>query len=97
MTLFDRIFFKGGALDRRKSECEGVLSLADVPAGEKVCVCGFISGLSAEQRSHLQAYGILPGHCVKILQHSPVTIVQIEHMELALENGLARYVQVEVA
>jgi Fe2+ transport system protein FeoA len=48
-----------------------------------------------ERRAHLQAYGLVPGHCVRILQHSPVTIVQIEHMELALEGGLARQVQVE--
>jgi hypothetical protein len=32
---------------------------------------------------------------VRILQHSPVTIVQIEHLELAMEHGLARQVQVE--
>jgi Fe2+ transport system protein FeoA len=43
----------------------------------------------------LQAYGLAPGHCVRILQHSPVTIVQIEHTELALEGGLARQVEVE--
>jgi Fe2+ transport system protein FeoA len=52
-------------------------------------------GLSPERRAHLQAYGLVPGHWVRILQHSPVTIVQIEHLELAMEHGLARQVQVE--
>ena len=70
-------------------------TLADAPVGCRVCVRGFSSGLSSERRDCLQAYGLVPGYCVRILQHFPVTIVQVENMELALEDNLARYVQVE--
>ena len=97
MTLFGRIFLKGGALDHRAYQHNGELTLADVPAGKKACVRGFVPGLSDKQISQLQAYGLVPGHCVRILQHSPVTIVKIEHLELALENGLARQVKVEIS
>ena len=97
MTLFDRIFLKGGISDRKTNLCEDELTLADVQVGQRVCVCGFVDGLSSKQRSRLEAYGLVPGHCVRIFQHLPVTIVQIEHMELALENGLARQVHIEVS
>jgi Fe2+ transport system protein FeoA len=43
----------------------------------------------------LQAYGLIPGDWVYVVQQKPVTVVQIEHLELALEGDLAR--QVEVA
>ena len=74
---------------------EGVATLADVPVGCRACVRGFTPELSSERRSCLQAYGLMPGYCVRILQHTPVTIVQVENLELALEDGLARQVQVE--
>jgi Fe2+ transport system protein FeoA len=55
---------------------------------------GFASSLPARQQAHLQAYGLVPGHLVRVVQHSPVTIVQIEHTELALEAGLARQIRI---
>ena len=95
MTSFGRKMFNGRRGRRCSHKRAGDLTLADVPAGGQVCVRGFRKGLSGERRAHLQAYGLMPGHWVRILQHSPVTIVQVEHMELALENGLARQVTVE--
>ena len=47
-----------------------------------------------ERLNHLRAYGLVPGHCVRVLQHSPVTVVQVEHTELALEGDLARQIEV---
>lgn len=38
---------------------------------------------------------MVPGYLVRVIQQAPVTVVQIEHTELALESGLAREVQVE--
>jgi Fe2+ transport system protein FeoA len=58
-------------------------------------VRGFSASLPAERRAHLQAYGLIAGHWVKVLQHTPITVVQVEHTELALESGLARLVEVE--
>lgn len=53
-----------------------------------------LEGLPADLRERLQAYGLAPGQWVSVVQHSPVTIVQIEHTELALEAQIARGVQV---
>ena len=102
MTLFGRKFrFKGRRHRRhRGGRClhprAGVeLTLADVPPGSCMRVLGFLPGLSANRKAQLQAYGMTPGHCVRVLQHSPVTVVQVEHTELALEGDLARQVRVE--
>jgi len=74
---------------------EGRLTLADSPPGRCMRVRGFSARLPAERQAHLQAYGLIAGHCVKVLQHAPITVVQIEHTELALEDNLARLVEVE--
>ncbi len=96
MRKFGRRFSFGRR--RRKHYRQGCAecTLADVPVGRRACVRGFEAGVPTERRAHLQAYGLAPGYWVRILQHSPVTVVQIEHLELALENNLARQVQVEL-
>jgi Fe2+ transport system protein FeoA len=65
------------------------LTLADVPAGGRARVAGFCRGIPADRLAHLQAYGLAPGYWVRVLQHRPVTIIQVEHTELALETELA--------
>jgi Fe2+ transport system protein FeoA len=70
------------------------LTLMDVPPGRTAQVAGFLSGIPAARQAQLQAYGLVSGAQVRILQHSPVTIVQVEHIELALERGLAGQVKV---
>ena len=70
-------------------------SLADVPAGCKARILGFTRSIPAERMSNFQAYGLVPGHQVRVLQHSPVTVVEIEHTELALERQLAQEIQIE--
>ena len=65
-------------------------TLLDVPVGYHARVQGLSSAAS-----QMQAYGLSPGYWVRVLQHSPVTIIQIDHLELALENELAGQVQVE--
>ena len=42
------------------------------------------------QREQLLAYGLAPGRVVDVLQVRPVTIVRIEHAELAFETSLSR-------
>jgi Fe2+ transport system protein FeoA len=71
-----------------------VLTLADVPVGWQAKISGFTPCLSAERNAHLQAYGVVPGYWVRVVQHSPVTVIQVEHIELALEDGLARKILV---
>jgi Fe2+ transport system protein FeoA len=79
---------------RRRHRQGGGTTLADVPPGQSARVLGFTPGLAPERWMHLQAYGLTPGCMVRVTQHSPVTIVQVEHIELALEGDLARYVRV---
>ena len=70
-------------------------TLADVPSGHQALIEGFTYSIPTDRREHLQAYGVVPGHWVQVIQHSPVTVIQIEHTELALELDLARKVNVE--
>ena len=71
------------------------LTLADVRPGGDARVSGFSQQISNERRAHLQAYGLVPGRDIHVLQHQPVTIIQVEHIELALEHELAEDVLVE--
>lgn len=69
-------------------------SLAQARSGEIVRISGF-GVLSAAQRQHLQAYGLLPGRSVQILAQKPVTIVLVEQTELAFETEIALQVQIQ--
>jgi Fe2+ transport system protein FeoA len=79
---------------RRKRERHG-LTLSDVPPGRRAKVVGFRDGIPYTRRAHLQAYGLVPNDWVVVLQHSPVTVIQIDQTELALENSLANEIEVE--
>jgi Fe2+ transport system protein FeoA len=54
-----------------------------------------VSALPAAQREQLHGYGILPGRVLHIIQRTPVTVVRIEHTELAIEIEVARAVRVD--
>jgi Fe2+ transport system protein FeoA len=69
-------------------------TLAAVPPGGLARVAGF-GGLAAGQREQLQAYGLMPGRSVRMIQRTPVVIVRIDHTEIALEYELACGVRVE--
>lgn len=73
----------------------GQQTLADLQPGRRSKVRGFGPALTKEQRAHLQAYGVIPGHVIQVVQHKPVTVAQIEHTELALEAGVAEQVWLE--
>jgi Fe2+ transport system protein FeoA len=59
-----------------------------------VRIAGFSEDLSPHQQEHLQAYGLVAGRKVRVLQHSPVTVVEVEHLELAMETELAGQVKI---
>lgn len=71
-----------------------IMTLNDVAAGGQAQIAGFTDDLPNYQREHLQAYGLVEGRPVRVLQHSPATVVRIEHLELALEAELAGKVRV---
>lgn len=64
--------------------------LAEVPPGSLAQVTGLGPGLPAARRAHLQAYGLAPGVWVRVIQQYPVTVVEVENLELALERELSR-------
>jgi Fe2+ transport system protein FeoA len=68
-------------------------ALADVPLAGWARVLD-VSGLAATQGEQLHGYGILPGCVLRIIQRTPVTVVQIGHTELAIETELARAIRV---
>ncbi len=70
-------------------------TLLEIPPGSQAQVVDFYD-LSAVQVENLQAYGLAPGHQLQVLQHSPVTVIQIGNTELALEAEIARQVEVEL-
>jgi Fe2+ transport system protein FeoA len=71
------------------------LTLSDVPPGWRAKVVGFKDGIPPARRAQLQAYGLIPDDWVWVVQHSPVTVIQIDQTELALENSLASEIEVQ--
>lgn len=71
------------------------LTLDRAPEGKTVRILRF-GPIGAEQGRHLQAYGLLPGRTVFILSHKPMTILQVEQTELALETSVAQSVFVDL-
>lgn len=69
-------------------------TLADVHPGDRALVRG-LDGLDTDRRERLQAYGIVPGRHVHVMQHAPVTVVRVEHTHVAFESHLAEGVEVE--
>ncbi len=69
-------------------------TLLDVPPGA-VARVGAILGIPASRREHMEVYGLTAGRWVRVTQHFPVTVVQVDHTELALEEDLARGVVVD--
>jgi len=72
----------------------GALTLADVPPGSRVRIEA-LDGLSTGRCHQMQAYGLAPGRWVKVVQQSPVTVVRVEHLDLAFESAIAHGIRVE--
>jgi Fe2+ transport system protein FeoA len=73
----------------------GQCSLADAPVGIDLRIIAR-DGLAQEYSAWLQAYGVQPGHSVRVLQQRPVTVVRAGQDELALEPAIAQMVRVQV-
>ena len=71
-------------------------NLGEIKPGEQAKVLGFNNAIPMDKRSHRQSYGLIPGKMVRVIQHSPVTIIQVEHTELAIEREMAKEIQVDV-
>jgi Fe2+ transport system protein FeoA len=63
--------------------------LTELPPGSYARMVEFDPDIPSEYKAHLQAYGVIPGHALRLRQHKPVTVIQVEHTELAFEANLA--------
>jgi len=80
---------------RRQKLERHYLTLSDVPPGWRAKVVGFRDGIPPARRAQLQSYGLVPDDWVWVMQHSPVTVIQIDQTELALENSMASEIEVQ--
>jgi Fe2+ transport system protein FeoA len=71
-----------------------VSSLANAPLDTWVVVTKYLPGMPPERYAQLRAYGLAPGCKVIVLQHTPVNVIRIDHLELALERSLVNEIQV---
>jgi Fe2+ transport system protein FeoA len=80
------------------------LTLLDVPVGCRAKIGSqpgssglgeSAPGASTQGLAQLQAYGLQAGYWVFVLQRSPVVVLQIDQLELAMEKELAARVMVE--
>jgi Fe2+ transport system protein FeoA len=69
-------------------------TLANVPAGTRARILQFGHDIPLERLEHLLVFGISPGRWVEIKQQQPITVVQVDYTELALENEVAEQIAV---
>lgn len=69
-------------------------ALSRVKPGSVVRVLEIRKGASI-WHERLQAYGIAPGRDLTVVQQAPVTVVRVDHVDLAFETAIARQIVVE--
>ncbi len=72
-----------------------VHTLLDIAPGQQAEIVGFAADTDADLQERLLAYGLIAGQRVDVLGQKPLTLLQIEHMELALERILAGCIHVK--
>ncbi len=82
-----------GFVRSRRRELSGAAVLADVRPGRRARIAA-LEELPPSERDRLLAYGLAPGRVVQVIQATPVTVVRVEHTELALERVLSRTIGV---
>ena len=66
-----------------------------IPPGEQAELVGFSDDFPEDRKAYLQAFGLVLKHKIQVVQHSPVTIIRLDNIELALENDLAHGIRVQ--
>jgi hypothetical protein len=72
------------------------ITLANVPPGCIAKVIRFAADFPPDRRAFLQSYGLARNYWVQVVQHAPITIIRLDHLELALENELASGIIVQM-
>jgi Fe2+ transport system protein FeoA len=73
---------------------EGI-TLADISPGSQVELVGYDEGFPTDRKEHLQAFGLVRNNPIQVIQQTPVTIIHLDNIELALENDLAKGIRVQ--
>jgi Fe2+ transport system protein FeoA len=71
------------------------IRLTGTPTGHRVRLAEFGEEIDPMQREQLLAYGLTTQQTFTVLQQRPMTVILCEHMELALEHGVAHHIWVE--
>ena len=88
------LFAQAGSGTASGAEQSATPTLAVCPLGVKMRVQGYARDFPPQRRAHLEAYGVDEGAIVRVLQHTPVTVVEVDNLEVALERDLAAQVLV---
>ena len=91
-----RFFSERRTPEKNSIAQNGQTTLADVPPGCNAKVIRFAPNFPPDRRAYLQSYGLVMDYWVQVVQHSPITIVRLDHLELALENELANGIIVQM-
>lgn len=83
----------GSAARRSSPSARDEAPLSQAAPHTSVRVDG-VDELPAWRQNQLAAYGLAPGRLVDVLQVSPLVVVRVEHVELALERRLAHGIRV---
>lgn len=65
------------------------MRLAQASQGQTVEFRGFDNSLAVALQDQFLAYGLSPGLKVQVLQQKPMTVIQCDHTELAVEHVVA--------
>jgi Fe2+ transport system protein FeoA len=88
-TRLARALRRGPSVAPAPAIAPGRTTLAQLAPGGTALISD-LDGLDVSWREHLQAYGLVPGRNVDVVQQAPVTVVQVDHTNVALERRLAR-------
>jgi len=69
--------------------------LTELSPGAYARMIDFDPEILSEHKALLQAYGLIPGYALRLQQQKPVTVIQVDHTELAFEYELAKEIFVE--
>lgn len=69
--------------------------LTELPPGSSGRILDFSPDILSDRKAQLQAYGVIPGNTLWVRQHKPVTVIQVDHTELAFESELANSIYLE--
>lgn len=72
-----------------------VVPLSQAPIGADLIVQRMDS-LPPRRRRQLRSYGLAPGSHLRAVRHHPLTVILVDHTEIALETILADSVLVEL-